>query len=629
MNSATLFRKSTLNSAVLFALALGTSVAHAASEVCAISPSPAVSTNTANFTMLAANGGVVGGTNDVVLTWNGTAYNNISDYTGPGSSVANVTATSTHAFFGHSWTAHDIQMFLPGSYTFDATLGGGNPETGNVSATVPAGMLGMHMLFDWNGNNNIDVFVVVATSSAFGSGLLYSTQTNTAGNFKCDSSFTGTITKNCLYDGAKLGGPAPTKSQTWMLASVDGNGDGNMGIPMATNGPFAGFNANFNIPGVFSGLTLKNTCASFVDTVPDPFTFTTVPDATFTTQYESDVVTVSGLGVSPPASGITSPISISGGQYSVSTDGGTTWSAYSTTTPATVQNGHKVKVRGTSPAANNQTVTVSLSIGGITGNFAISTPFIAGAQGSNFTMLDSSNGIVGGTNDVLATWDGTSDTNNNSTVFNRMTLSSVTPFFSFNWTAHHIRVFGPGTYTIDATCTVAQLEAGNSTTCGNPLGPNQIQRYYTFTVGAGQIGAHMLFDWNTTTNIDVVEIWNQNQVFGPSQMYTGSNACNNALTSWDLMSSNWDGDSINGGRMIDGPFIGFSANFNVRLPGSPVLTCSAYTPTVNVSDPSKAGGCSISPTPVNAVERADWWLLAGFLTWLGALRMRFKRKAQS
>jgi len=219
------------------------------------------STSAANFTMLAGNGGVVGGTNDVNMVWDGNGYSSSTDYTGPGSG-ANVTASSTAPFFGHAWTAHDIQVFTPGSYTFDATLGGGHPEIGSLSGTVGAGQLGMHMLFDWNGNLNIDVFVVASNASVFGAGLLYSTVINTTTLAKkCDSGFTGTITKNCLYDGAILGGPAPTKGQVWMLASTDANGDGIMGIPMAANGPFAGFNANFNanmtgtpdaVPGVRS-----------------------------------------------------------------------------------------------------------------------------------------------------------------------------------------------------------------------------------------------------------------------------------------------------------------------------------------------------------------------------------------
>jgi len=202
-------------------------------------------TDSANFNMLSGGGGVVGGTNNVVMTWDGDAFTSSSDYTGPGS-YANVTATSTAPFFGHSWTAHDIQVFVPGSYSFDTTIGGGNPEIGMLNATVGAGQIGMHMLFDWNGNLNIDVFVVANPGSVFGAGLLYSTQTNSKGQFKCDSSFTGTIVKNCLFDSGPYGSAGqPVKNQVWMLASGDPDGDGVNGMPMAPNGPFAGFNANF------------------------------------------------------------------------------------------------------------------------------------------------------------------------------------------------------------------------------------------------------------------------------------------------------------------------------------------------------------------------------------------------
>jgi hypothetical protein len=99
----------------------------------------------------------------------------------------------------------------------------------------------MHMLFDWNGNLNIDVFIVFAQNSVFGSGTLASSDS------KCMSLYTGTITKNCLYDIPTYGvGTIPVTNEVWTLASVDGNGDGVMGIPMAAGGPFAGFNMNFN-----------------------------------------------------------------------------------------------------------------------------------------------------------------------------------------------------------------------------------------------------------------------------------------------------------------------------------------------------------------------------------------------
>jgi hypothetical protein len=248
MKTRTQMKKTIIASSV--ALALGASVdanAIQVFDVLGLGLGVNMYSDSANFTMLAPNGGVVGGGNDINMVWNGNAYTHSSDYTGPGGAAANITASTTSPFFGYSWTAHDIQVFTPGSYTFDVTLGGGNAETGSLSATVGLDQFGVHMLFDWNGNFNIDVFVVADPNSIFGSGLLYSTQTNTAGKSKCDSNFTGTIVKNCLYDGPNYGSDgAPTKDQVWMLASMDPDGDGVMGLPMATGGPFAGFNANFN-----------------------------------------------------------------------------------------------------------------------------------------------------------------------------------------------------------------------------------------------------------------------------------------------------------------------------------------------------------------------------------------------
>lgn len=177
---------------------------------------------------------------------------------------------------------------------------------------------------------------------------------------------------------------------------------------------------------------------------------------------------------------------------------------------------------------------------------------------SNFSMLDSLGLVFGGTNDVVGSWDGTFDTTASSTNFN-MTLASALPqpFFGFIWTAHNIRVFGPGAWTFNVDCATAQLNAG---TCAPNVNP---ARNLTMVVGAGQIGVHMLFDWGNTQNIDIVNVWNQNTVFGPSPLWTGSAGSNSTSKVWDLMSTDGNSDGINGILMIDGPFIGFSANFNL------------------------------------------------------------------
>jgi hypothetical protein len=731
MNSATRFKKTALRSAVLLtlsingtALVLDSSSANAAEQACANS----VSTDSANFTMLSSGGGVVGGTNDAVMGWSGTAYTSNSDYTGPGGAT-NVTMSSTAPFFGYSWTAHDIQVFAPGSYTFDTTVGGGNAESGNLNVSVGAGQLGIHMLFDWNGNNNIDVFIVADRDSTFGAGLIYSTQTNTKGQFKCDTSFTGTIIQNCLFDGALYGSAlAPVKDQVWMLASVAGNGDSIMGIPMATGGPFAGFNANFNF-NFTSALTLTSgtVCNPTADTIPDPFSFTDVTGAAPSSVNESNTITVSGLGT-----GETANVQITGGEYSK--DGGLTWASadgtaqntdtfkvrqtaastedgtqtdatlniggvfdvFSVTTvdkkpdafaftdqtgvavstavesnaitvagmgtglstpinisggtytinggaptgaAGTVQNGDVVRVQQTSSASDATTTIATLTLGSagngtlVNGTFSVTTTGGIVSSGNNFTMIDPAGGVVGGTNDVAMIWDQQFNTSTSDPVTPasaHMRLTTSTPFFQFNWEAHHIRVFGPGTYTINVDCSTAQIEGGTCTANADPA------KNYTFTVGANQIGAHMLFDWGkdsptpcgrASCNIDVVDIWDQDAVFGPSALYTGSVGFNAASTVWSLMSSDWDGDGQNGAAMIDGPFQGFKANFNLNYTGT--LAPSNYVPTVNVDDPSADTGCSISTKPVSVMERGDWWLVAGFLAWLGALRMRFKRQTRS
>ena len=222
-------------------LALGAPAANAA-LVTDLLGSFTWSTDSANFTELDNTGSMVGGTNDITMNWDGNGYSASTDYTGPGS-TSNISLSSTTLFFNHQWTAHDIQMFVPGSYSFDVSLGGGVPESGILNVTVPDGQLGMHLLWDWNAGLNIDVFVVLAPSSVFGSGTGYSSQFTAYGNNLCDD---GTI-QNCLFDDGAFGSDGkPAGDTVWMLASVDGNGDGIMGIPMAPGGPTADFNINYS-----------------------------------------------------------------------------------------------------------------------------------------------------------------------------------------------------------------------------------------------------------------------------------------------------------------------------------------------------------------------------------------------
>jgi hypothetical protein len=180
----------------------------------ATTSSPTSSSNN-NFTMLGGAGGFVGGTNDVAMTWDGTVFTSGTDYTGPGG-VSNMTLSSPTKFNSYNWAAHDIQVFAPGTYTFNTALGGGAAETGIQTLTVGAGQLGAHMLFDWNNNNNIDVALLWNANGVFGAGA--------------QQTLTG--------------------AAVWNSVSIDADGNGSPGYKMAAGGPFANFQANFNVNGI-------------------------------------------------------------------------------------------------------------------------------------------------------------------------------------------------------------------------------------------------------------------------------------------------------------------------------------------------------------------------------------------
>lgn len=183
----------------------------------ATTSSPSSSINN-NFTMLTGAGSFVNGNNDVSMTWDGTVFTASSDFTGPGG-ASNMTLSSPSTFAGYVWTAHDVQVFRPGIYTFDTAVGGGNPETGIQTLTVGAGQLGAHMLWDWNGSLNVDISILWNANSVF-----------------------GTTTNQQLLTG----------TANWDAVSVDGDPTihPGPGIGMQIDGPLGYFQPNFNLNGI-------------------------------------------------------------------------------------------------------------------------------------------------------------------------------------------------------------------------------------------------------------------------------------------------------------------------------------------------------------------------------------------
>jgi chitodextrinase len=181
-------------------------------------------------------------------------------------------------------------------------------------------------------------------------------------------------------------------------------------------------------------------------------------------------------------------------------------------------------------------------------------PDIAGVRtNNNFTILGQQNSVAAGANDVIFTSDGTlrSSVAVSGQVSNA-TISSACRLISLPWTMHDVVLYGPGTYTVYTGCPAGSPGCGAGTAI-------------TFTVGAGEIGAHMLFDWNGNKDNDVVNVWTPNAVFGPSPLAAGPDSCgsNPADTVWSWMSKDFDGDGVNGFPM-QAPFLGWYLNINLR-----------------------------------------------------------------
>ncbi len=199
--------------------------------------------------------------------------------------------------------------------------------------------------------------------------------------------------------------------------------------------------------------------------------------------------------------------------------------------------------------------------------------------GGNFTMLTPSGGLQGGTNDVQGSWNGTVyNSQSDVGAAGNMTLSSTTKFSGYLWTAHNIQVFSQGTYTFTETNNATQK----------------------LVVGAGQIGAHMLFDWNTAKDIGVADVWNVNSTY-TAPFWTGGGVV--AGDSWSGNNGHiWGLASTGGQGMPNGPFGGFKANFNLY------------------------NGTNVTPAPV-PLPAAVWLFGSGLLGLVGVARRKRSDKA--
>ena len=113
-------------------------------------------------------------------------------------------------------------------------------------------------------------------------------------------------------------------------------------------------------------------------TTPDAFTFTDRTNVALSTEYKSNAITVTGIDTA-------APISVAGGTYSI--NGGTYTSA-----SGTVSLGNTVKVRKMSAAAYATTKSATLTIGGVSDTFSVTTH--AATQPDPFTFTNQTNAAL-------------------------------------------------------------------------------------------------------------------------------------------------------------------------------------------------------------------------------------------
>ena len=139
--------------------------------------------------------------------------------------------------------------------------------------------------------------------------------------------------------------------------------------------------------------------------------------------------------------------------------------------------------------------------------------------GITFTMRDNTGGLVGTDTTVTGGFNVTDGTFN---------VASTTPFFGTIWTAHDGVLLHPGTYSINT------IQGGT---------------YTGIEIPVGSTGGHILFDWNGTFNIDVVQVWDNATGHSGPVMVNGEA---NPPT------------GVDGLGMIDGPFPGYNADFDMN-----------------------------------------------------------------
>lgn len=219
---------------------------------------------------------------------------------------------------------------------------------------------------------------------------------------------------------------------------------------------------------------------------------------------------------------------------------------------------------------------------------------------NKFVMLDAAGGVTGANSPVQFKWDGTykvvdDGVTDGSTANAALGVEFGTTFFGYTWTAHNVKVYS---------------------NVGSPYSFH-VGAYPNVVVGVNQVAITMLFDWNGSSNIPVVEICERGSTGG---IFSGAD-----LTIWDCVSVDGNGDGIRGIGMATIPFQNSNANFNLMGlvpptgPGALYGTVSETIRATAITGGGGGGGCAMDPAGRDAS------LLLALLGGLGYTSWRRRR----
>lgn len=136
-----------------------------------------------------------------------------------------------------------------------------------------------------------------------------------------------------------------------------------------------------------TSVTIEENTTAPADTTADSFAVNNVGNVETSTLISTNDVTVSGLG-----SGVSVTASITGGQFAVSTNGGSTFGAVSAANQS-VDNGYVIRPYAQSSASFSTSVTATLSFGGQSDSYTVTTraataPVLPTISAQTFTVSE-------------------------------------------------------------------------------------------------------------------------------------------------------------------------------------------------------------------------------------------------